>query len=315
MSGAGVSGAGDALTGAQRRAILAAWLGWTLDAFDFFLMVFTLKAVAETFGTKVSVVAEAQFLTLAARPIGALLFGWLADRYGRRPVLMAVVLLFSGFSFATGFAQSLGQLLAIRVLFGVAMGGEGGVGTSLVMETIPARLRGRVSGLLQSGYSFGYVLASLSYWLGFAALGWRGLFMLGVAPALLVAFIRLGVAESPVVAGRGAGDHPTMAVTARELVRNWRMALYLVVLMTAMTFFSHGTQDLYPTFLEKQHHFAPALTGRIALVMNLGAILGTFVVGALSERVGRRRALIGAALWTVAMVPLWQLTQLPSTSA
>jgi len=301
----------DRLTPAQTRAILAAWLGWALDAFDFFLMVFALKAISETFHTDIKAASEALFLTLAARPVGALVFGWLADRYGRRPVLMAVVVLFSGFSFATGFARSLPELLMIRAAFGFAMGGEWGIGVSLVMETIPARLRGWVSGLLQSGYSMGYLLAALAFWLLFDRLGWRGLFMLGALPALLVALIRMGVDESPVILHRAAADRLTIAETLREIGRHWKMALYLVILMTGMNFLSHGTQDLYPTFLQKQHHFDTVMTGRIALVMNVGAIAGTFAFGLLSERLGRRRALVSAAIWAILMVPLWTLAASP----
>ena len=306
------------LTRSQRLAILAAWLGWTLDAFDFFLMVMLVKAVADAFHTDVKAVSEALFFTLAARPVGALLFGGLAERYGRRPVLMAVILLFSALSLASGLARSLGELLVLRAAFGVAMGGEWGVGASLCMESIPARLRGRVSGLLQSGYPTGYLLAALAFYLLFDRIGWRGMFMLGVAPALLVALIRSGVEESPAhVARMGlAGDASrtlggSMAAMARDIARHRTLALYLVVLMAAMTMLSHGTQDLYPTFLQKQHHFDTAITGRIVAFMNIGAIIGTFAFGTLSERLGRRRVLIFAAVWSLAALPLWSLAQAP----
>src|SRR3954470_3936144 len=181
----------------QRSAIWASYLGWTLDAFDFFLMVFMLSTIAKEFGTDVKAVTQAIFWTLAARPIGAFVFGWLAEHFGRRPVLMADIILFSIFEFASGFAPSLTTLLILRFLFGVAMGGEWGLGASLVMESIPARLRGPVSGLLQSGYPSGYFVASLVYFLLFDAIGWRGMFMVGVAPALLVLLIRMHVKESP----------------------------------------------------------------------------------------------------------------------
>ena len=186
----------------QRSAIWASYLGWTLDAFDFFLMVFMLKAIAAEFGTDIEAVAVAIFLTLAARPIGAFVFGWLGEHFGRRPVLMADIILFSVFEFASGFAPSLTSLLVLRFLFGIAMGGEWGLGASLVMETIPAKLRGPVSGLLQSGYPSGYFVASLVYFLLFDTIGWRGMFMVGVAPALLVLLIRIHVKESPVFEGR-----------------------------------------------------------------------------------------------------------------
>src|SRR6476661_8048591 len=190
------------LTRFEKSAIWASYLGWTLDAFDFFLMVFMLSAIAKEFGTDVKAVSQAVFLTLAARPIGAFAFGWLAERFGRRPVLMADIILFSLLESASGFAPSLPTLLVLRFLFGIAMGGEWGLGASLVMESIPPKLRGPVSGLLQSGYPSGYFVASIVYYLLFDTIGWRGMFMVGVAPALLVLLIRIHVKESPVFEAR-----------------------------------------------------------------------------------------------------------------
>jgi SHS family lactate transporter-like MFS transporter len=292
----------------QRSAIWASYLGWTLDAFDYFLMVFMFSAIAKEFGTDIKAASEAIFLTLAARPIGAFVFGWLAERFGRRPVLMADIILFSILEFASGFAPSLTVLLVLRFLFGIAMGGEWGLGASLVMESIPARLRGPVSGLLQSGYPSGYFVASLVYYLLFDAIGWRGMFMVGVAPALLVLLIRMHVKESPVFeARRGkAKANPIL-----ELARHWKIALYLVVLMTAFNFFSHGTQDLYPTFLQKQHHFDTHTTGILAAVMNVGAIVGGISFGIWSERLGRRRAIIIASLLALPIIPLWAFSATP----
>ena len=292
----------------QRSAIWASYLGWTLDAFDFFLMVFMLKAIAAEFGTDVKAVSEAIFLTLAARPIGAFVFGWLGEHFGRRPVLMADIILFSLFEFASGFAPTLTSLLVLRFLFGVAMGGEWGLGASLVMESIPAKLRGPVSGLLQSGYPSGYFVASLVYFLLFDRIGWRGMFMVGVAPAFLVLLIRMHVKESPVFeARRGRG----VANPIAELVRHWKIALYLVVLMTAFNFFSHGTQDLYPTFLQKQHHFDTHMTGILAAVMNVGAIVGGISFGIWSERIGRKRAIIVASLLALPVLPLFAFSTTP----
>ena len=286
----------------QKSAIWASYLGWTLDAFDYFLMVFMFSAIAKEFGTDVKAVSQAVFLTLAARPIGAFLFGWLAERFGRRPVLMADIILFSALEFASGFAPSLRSLLILRFLFGVGMGGEWGLGASLVMESIPPRLRGPVSGLLQSGYPSGYFVASLVFYLLFDRIGWRGMFMVGVAPALLVLLIRMHVKESPVFeARRGqSGANPVL-----ELFRHWKIALYLVVLMTAFNFLSHGAQDLYPTFLQKQHHFDTQTTGILAAVMNVGAIVGGIAFGIWSEKIGRRRAIIVASLLALPVIPLF----------
>ena len=292
----------EGLRPAQRAAILAAYLGWTLDAFDFFLMVLLVPALAAQFGASVKAVSEALFLTLAARPAGALVFGWLADRFGRRPVLIAVILLFSAFSAASGLAGSLPQLLWIRAAFGFAMGGEWGVGASLVMASIPARLRGRVSGLVQAGYPSGYLLAALAYATVFPSIGWRGMFFLGLAPALLVALVRMRVEEPPAEAA-GMGEDAPGDGTLATLARHWRLAAYLIVLMTAFNLFSHGTQDLYPTFLQAQHHFTPVLTGRITALMNVGAIAGALCLGALSDRIGRRQTVALAAC--LALPALW----------
>ena len=297
-----------ALDTSQRSAIWASYLGWTLDAFDFFLLVFMKGAIAREFGASDVAVSEALFLTLAARPFGAFAFGWLADRYGRRPILMVVILAFSACSVASGLAWSLTSLLAIRAAFGFAMGGEWGIGASLVMESIPPRLRGFVSGLLQSGYPSGYFLASLAYFLLFDHIGWRGMFFVGVVPALLVFVIRLHVEESPVhVALAGKPRINPLA----EIARHWKIALYLVVLMTAFNFFSRGTQDQYPTFLQKQHGFDTHTTGLLTGLMNIGAIVGGLSFGIWSERIGRRHAIVIASLLALPVIPLWAFATTP----
>src|SRR4051812_18147142 len=268
-------------TSEQKHVVAATYLGWTLDAFDFFLLVFVLKDIAAEFHTEISSVTFAILLTLAMRPVGALIFGFAADRWGRRPTLMVDVLLYSVLEFASGFAPSLTVLIVLRALYGIAMGGEWGVGASLAMETIPARSRGLVSGLLQSGYPSGYFLASIVYGLLFPYIGWRGMFMVGVIPALLVLYIRRSVPESPSWTPTTASSS-TMAI----LKSHWRLGIYAVLLMTAFNFFSHGTQDLYPTFLEVQHGFSPHEVGLIAVVYNIGAIIGGIAFGSLSERFG-----------------------------
>jgi len=299
------------LTRAQRSSILASYLGWTLDAFDFFLMVFMLSAIARDFGTDVKSVSHGVFLTLAARPLGAFVFGLLADRFGRRPILMIDILLFSALEFASGFAPTLWSLLALRFLFGIAMGGEWGIGSSLVMESIPPKLRGPVSGLLQSGYPSGYLLASVVYFLLFDTIGWRGMFMVGVAPALFVIFIRMRVEESPVHEVHRARSEGNILRPLGELARNWQVALYLVLLMAAFNSLSHGTQDLYPTFLQKQHHFDTHTTGLLAIIGNVGAIVGGISFGILSERIGRRRAIVLGALLVLPVIPLWAWAATP----
>jgi MFS transporter, SHS family, lactate transporter len=297
-----------ALEPAQRSAIWASYLGWTLDAFDYFLLVFMLTAISKEFGTNVSEVAVAIMLTLAARPFGALVFGMLADRFGRRPILIVVILAFSVFSALSGLAGSLTQLLVIRTLFGFAMGGEWGIGASLVMETVPAKLRGPVSGLLQSGYPTGYFVASLAYFALFDTIGWRGMFFVGIAPALLVFLIRMHVEESPAFEARR--DKPRVN-PLRELARNWKIALYMIVLMAAFNAFSHGTQDLYPTFLQVQHHFDTKLTGTLAAIMNVGAIVGGIGFGIWSEKIGRKNAIVIACVLALPIIPLWAWSTTP----
>ncbi|WP_338467758.1 MFS transporter [Novosphingobium sp. ZN18A2] len=297
-----------ALSRPQRTAVWAGYLGWTLDAFDFFLMVFLLPEIATTFGTNVKSVAVAIMLTLAARPVGALVFGLLAERIGRRPVLVMVVLGFSVLSALSGAAQTLTQLLVVRTVFGFAMGGEWGVGASLAMETIPPKVRGIVSGLIQSGYPSGYLLASAVYYLFFDSIGWRWMFVLGLAPAMFVLFVRLHVEESPVFAEREHAPGSSPFAPLADLGRYWKLALYLVVLMAAFNAFSHGTQDLYPTFLKVQRGFDTQTTGTIAIVMNIGAITGAMLFGPLSDRIGRRRAIVFASLLALPLIPLWVFT-------
>jgi MFS transporter, SHS family, lactate transporter len=289
-------------TSEQKHVVVASFLGWTLDAFDFFLLVFVLKDIAAEFHTDIADVTIALFLTLAMRPIGAFIFGRAADRWGRRPTLMVNILLYSILEFASGFAPSLTVLIILRALYGVAMGGEWGVGASLTMETVPPHARGFVSGLLQSGYPTGYFIASIVYGGLFQYIGWRGMFMVGVIPALLVLYIRRNVPESPSWSKQAAIERGS---TLSVLKSHWRLGIYAVVLMTAFNFFSHGTQDLYPTFLQVEHKMSPHTVGIIAVIYNIGAICGGILFGTLSERFGRRRCIIIAALLSLPVIPLW----------
>ena len=302
-----------ALNRDQKSAFLASFLGWTLDAFDFFLMVFVIHAIAADFSAAVTDVTYAVTLTLAMRPLGALLFGRLADRFGRRPVLMADIILYSVLELASALAPSLTALLVLRALFGIAMGGEWGLGSALVMETIPANLRGLVSGILQEGYATGYLIAAIVYYTLFDTIGWRGMFAVGVLPALLVLYIRSSVKESPVFERmRAAPSHYT---AWRDIKTRWPLFLYAVILMTAFNFFSHGTQDLFPTFLQVQHNFTTHQVGLIAIIANIGAIIGGIFFGSLSERIGRRRAIVIAALLALPVIPLWAFSSSMATIA
>jgi MFS transporter, SHS family, lactate transporter len=294
----------DALKGwtkEQKHVVAASYLGWTLDAFDFFLLVFVVTDIAKEFHASVKTVTLAITLTLAMRPVGAFIFGRLADRYGRRPVMMIDVTIYALLAFASSFSPNLIVFFVLRALFGVAMGGEWGVGASLTMESIPAASRGLVSGILQAGYPSGYLIASLAYWALFDHVGWRGMFMVGLAPALLVLYIRRHVPESP-----GWNGERAKAGTIVDVLRNhWRLALYAIGLMMCFNFFSHGTQDLYPTFLKVDHGFKTSTVSMIAIVYNIGGILGGLTFGALSQKFGRRRTLIVGALLSLPVIPLW----------
>jgi SHS family lactate transporter-like MFS transporter len=288
--------------------VAASFLGWSLDAFDYFLLVFVLKDIAAEFHTQIEDVTIAILLTLAMRPVGAFIFGRAADHWGRRPTLMVNILLYSALEFASGFAPSLTVLIVLRALYGLAMGGEWGVGASLTMESIPPHARGFVSGLLQSGYPAGYFMASIVYGLLFPYIGWRGMFMVGVIPALLVFYIRRTVPESPSWNRQAAVER---GGTVTILKQHWKLGIYAVVLMTAFNFFSHGTQDLYPTFLQVQHKMTPHIVGIIAVVYNIGAICGGILFGSLSERFGRRRCIIIATLLSLPVIPLWAFSATP----
>ncbi|MFY9680540.1 MAG: MFS transporter [Candidatus Sulfotelmatobacter sp.] len=292
------------LTAVQRNTFVACFLGWSLDAFDFFILTFCVSAIAVEFQTKVSAVTEAIFITLAFRPVGAFLFGMMADRFGRRPTLMVDIIAYSVFELASAFAPSLKVFLITRALFGIAMGGEWGVGAALAFETLPAEGRGFFSGLLQEGYAVGYLVAALVFGTVFHFVGWRGMFVIGALPAFLVIYIRTKVNESPAwEQGRVSRNAETRL--GKDILTYLGTFAFLIVLMFAFNSFSHGTQDLYPTFLTKDHKFAPSTVGLIAIIANIGALLGGTCFGTWSEKIGRRKAIVIAALLTIPVIPLW----------
>ena len=298
------------LTPAQRHTFVASFLGWTLDALDFFLLIFCVKAIATDFGTKPSAVLGAVFLTQAFRPVGALVFGMLADRFGRKPILMINILSFSVIELACAFAPSLAVLMVLRALFGIAMGGEWGVGAALAFETLPKEGRGGFSGILQEGYAFGSILASGAFALFFHSIGWRGLFILGASPALLVFYVQARVGESPVWIARQQKKRDRLCGRAEvkhsaSLISFLPRFLFLILLMTAFMTLSHGTQDVYPTFLEVQIGLTPRIVGLIGVMYGFAQIAGGFFFGTLSERWGRKRAIIVAAMLTIPAIPLW----------
>jgi SHS family lactate transporter-like MFS transporter len=283
-------------------AVFAGFLGWTLDAFDFFLVVLCLTAIAKEFHRSDKEVAFSITLTLAFRPVGAFIFGLLADRYGRRLPLMIDLVFYSIVEVATGFAHSFTTFLVLRALFGIGMGGEWGVGASLAMEKVPPKLRGLLSGLLQEGYALGNLLAAGCFFFVFPRWGWRPMFFIGGLPALLALFVRFNVKESEVWQKT---RQPNWSSLGREIVSHWKLFLYLTLLMMMMNFSSHGTQDMFPTFLQRHFGMGPTQRSAITAISMVGAILGGVLFGLFSDRFGRRKAMIIAFILAIACIPLW----------
>jgi SHS family lactate transporter-like MFS transporter len=282
--------------------VAASFLGWTLDAFDFFVLVFLVDTLAVHFQVAKSAIVWTLTATLATRPLGAVVFGLLADRYGRRKPLMANVVFFSVVELLCGFAPNYTVFLILRTIYGIGMGGEWGVGASLAMESAPAKWRGILSGIVQSGYSIGYLLAAVAARFILPAWGWRAMFWVGGAPALLAFYIRFRVRESEAWKQHRAASVKAIVRTAGE---HWIIFLYLVLLMTLMMFLSHGTQDLYPDFLKSARSFDPKVVAYLVMLFNVGAVLGAVVFGHLSESLGRRRSMILALVLSLAAIPAW----------
>ncbi len=289
-------------SGDHWSALTASFLGWTLDAFDFFLVAFCLTAIGKEFGVSDKAVAFSIALTLAFRPVGAFIFGLMADRYGRRLPLMIDLVFYSVIEVATGFAPNFLTFLVLRSLFGVGMGGEWGVGSSLAMEKVPPKWRGLLSGFLQQGYALGNLLAALCYLFLFPRWGWRPLFLLGGLPALLALFVRFRVKESEVWQ---KSRSESWAHLGRGIRRHWPLFLYLVALMTGMNLASHGTQDMYPTFLQRFWRFGSTERSVISMLSMCGAIAGGVVIGLVSDRIGRRRAIVCSLITAILLIPLW----------
>jgi len=289
-------------------AVAAAFLGWTIDAFDFFVLVFTMSAIAKEFGTSIPKIALTLTASLAMRPVGALGFGFLADRYGRRPALIANVAFYSIMEIASGLAPSYAVFFVARTIYGIGMGGNWGVGASLALESAPAKWRGTVSGLLQEGYAIGNLLAAGAYFAIFPHWGWRALFFLGTLPAIITILLCAKVEEPAAWKATRTTD---VAAYRRAMFSNSRLFIYLVLLMTMMTFISHGTQDMYPTYLQ-QRGLSVNLTALVTAISTVGAILGGLAGGYTSNRLGRRRVMVAAVLLGVVFIPLWVLA--PSTA-
>lgn len=288
----------------QRNTFLACFLGWALDAFDFFLLTFVIAPMAHDFGTSITKLSYAITLTLAMRPVGAFIFGLLGDRFGRRLPLMIDIIFYSIMELLTAFSPNYTMLLVFRALYGIGMGGEWGLGASLAMESLPTNARGLFSGILQQGYAFGYLLAAIVYWMVFPLFGWRGLFIAGALPAGLVIFIRSRVPESPVWLRQRSTTNfwPNIGKTLKQ---HWLLFLYVILLMTAFNAMSHGTQDMYQTFLGEQRALGVTQKSTIGIIYAVGAICGGTIIGHLSQKFGRRRAIIISAAFGILLIPLW----------
>jgi SHS family lactate transporter-like MFS transporter len=292
----------------QRYAFMGSFLGWTLDAFDFFIVTFVFARIATEFKVPIPSVVFAVTITLALRPLGALIFGWLADRYGRRAPLMINIAFYSLMELLTAFSPNFTIFLLLRALYGIGMGGEWGVGAALALETLPTQARGLASGILQQGYATGFLLAAVVFWIFSSFAGadaWRGLFVIGVLPALLVLYIRAFVKESPTWTAGKAKPIAQRGALLAAFVKNPWIFISAILLMTAFNYMSHGTQDLYPTFLEKQRGFSPALRSQVTIVVQIGAIIGGSLFGYLSQQWGRKRTIVIAACGGVVAIPLW----------
>ena len=289
----------------QRNTFVACFLGWALDAFDFFLLTFVIVPMAHDFGTSVADLSYAITITLAMRPVGAFIFGLLGDRFGRRIPLMINIIFYSLMELLTAFSPNFTVLLIFRALYGVGMGGEWGLGASLAMETLPTKARGLFSGILQQGYAFGYLLAAVVYWIVFPFFGWRGLFVAGALPAFLVIYIRARVPESPVWLRQQHTTRDFWKEVLLVLKRHWGLFLYVILLMTAFNAMSHGTQDLYQTFLGEQRHYDVTQKATTGIIYAFGAICGGTIVGHLSQKWGRRRSIALCCSVGILLIPLW----------
>ena len=286
-------------------AVVAGFSGWLLDAFDFFLITFCLTAMAREFHKSDAQMALVITMTMALRPVGGFLFGLLADRYGRRIPLMINMGFFAVAGVLTGLVPNYTTLLIVRGLFGIVMGGTWGVGASLAMESVSAHRRGLLSGLLQEGYAAGNVLAAAFYFFCFKSLGWRMLFILSSLPAIPLVFYIVFFVKESAVWKQTANARMSWSQQHREVLRHWKLFLYLLLFMTTMMFASHGTQDMYPTFLQRQWHFTPQRLAVITAISGVGAILGGLVFGWFSDKMGRRRSIITAFVLGSVLIPVW----------
>ena len=302
----------DAATPGWQYAVSAGILGWVLDAFDFFVVIFLIDTLAANFHVQKSAIVWTISIALAMRPVGALLFGSLADRFGRRAPLIGCVLYFSAATLLSAFAPNFAVFVVLRALYGIGMGGYWGIGASLAVESAPLRRRGLVSGLMQSGYPLGYLLAALAMENILPHLGWRVMFCVGFALAIVISLLALRAPES---SAWQLHHKSSIGGMFRVLWENRVSFAYLLLVMTVMSCLSHGTQDLYPDFLKSAHGFARSQVSHLAIFYNLCAIAASPLFGNLSESLGRRRTIIAALCVAILALRPWVFGATPLTLA
>ncbi|KAJ2645012.1 Carboxylic acid transporter [Coemansia sp. RSA 1694] len=295
----------------QAYTFSVAFLGWMVDAIDFFCVSMSTTELGDAFGVEPSRVTSAITVTLMLRPVGALVFGVIADRYGRRVPLMVNLFLFTIIELASGFSHNLSTFIGLRAVYGILMGGEWGLGSSLAMEALPVASRGIFSGILQEGYAVGNLVAAMLYYAIVPSLGWRALYWLSIIPAVITIAMTYFLDETDAWKqarqAQRASSKPYYQIVLDMLRQYWLRCIYAVLLMAAMNFLSHGSQDLYPTFLKKQHGFSPKQATVGTVVGNLGAIVGGMSFGYISEYLGRRRTIAICAICGACFIPLWIL--------
>ncbi|KIJ08149.1 hypothetical protein PAXINDRAFT_89314 [Paxillus involutus ATCC 200175] len=306
------------LTWLQWAQFLSGWIAWTYDALDFFSVALTVNLLSKQFNQQVSAITTAITLTLLFRSLGAVIFGVLSDRFGRKWPLVCNLLLCSSLSLGTSFVTTFPQFLAVRSLFGVAMGGVWGLASSTALENLPVELRGLGSGIVQQGYALGYLIAAIINLtvVPYSSHSWRCLFWTASSVSFTTAIVRACIPESAVflrakAIEREKGSNTTQKTkiflreTKEMLKTHWKLCIYAVLLMAGFNFMSHGSQDLYPTYLESSKGFSSHSATIATIIGNCGAISGGAIAGYTSQYIGRRLTIVICVLLVGSFIPLW----------
>ena len=299
----------------QKHTVAGCFISWTLDAFDFFILVFLFQRISTYFNTSITTISFTVMLTLICRPIGAFIFGILAEKYGRKRILLINVASYSIIQIISALSPSVSFFMITRVIYGIAMGGIWGVASTLAFEQSPTKARGVISGLFQAGYPSGYLLASIIYGIFINFFDWRGMFVLaGLIPLVFLLpylYFKVPVSDVWLEQKQQVKNKSVTFGIIRSIKDNWRVCIFIVIMMAAFNFFSHGTQDLYPTFLTDQHHLGSTTVSIIAICYNISSIIGGIVFGIFSQKIGRKNAILIAALLALPVIPLWAFAGAP----